>query len=639
MKLEKCPICSTRMREQDGRMICQNCGYYQIIDKDASAPIPAQPLPQRQAESPSGPPGSPYGQNQSNTWYPQQDVTVSASSRNNKISAASIVGWITFAVMFLIMIGIALFQFFDKEEMVSAPTTPQWQEEFDPEELTADAHLPASESFQALVAQVFGKDFSAITPADLEQITELEFYYDEDNRKCETCYLEDGTSFDFLRNEALDMDWADLSCFKGVSWLSLEYGYLNPGDLMGMESLTSIASDMTLAELYEAVPHPENIDYIQIESAIFMDSCDGIEKFPNLTYFATDCMDLQDISALTALPDLEGLALTDCDRLTDFSPLYEMTGLEILSIQSSSLKDIGFVKNMPYLDHLSIADADELMSIEALEACSGTLTELYLKDTWKLSDFSVIEKLTNLTDLELTLSYDHQLPSFENLKNLTYLSLYGADDLSPIAQAKELLYLSLDNCDCEDLSFMKELPNLLYLDLQDMSGYYVSLDPVLELPNLLGLDISRSVVYADAAKLLSIPTLEEFYMEECSIGFDMDHVPVNEALTVLDMNEVTLYQLSDGYGWLQEQETLSLSDHTGLFANFPNLEQLYLKGNELTDLSFITECGLTNLRTLDITDNYIVDLSPLADLAQLEIVACEDNPIADTAGLDDLLVR
>ncbi len=50
MKLEKCPICSTRMREQDGRMICQNCGYYQIIDKDASAPIPAQPLPQRQAE-------------------------------------------------------------------------------------------------------------------------------------------------------------------------------------------------------------------------------------------------------------------------------------------------------------------------------------------------------------------------------------------------------------------------------------------------------------------------------------------------------------------------------------------------------------------------------------------------------------
>ena len=74
-------------------------------------------------------------------------------------------------------------------------------------------------------------------------------------------------------------------------------------------------------------------------------------------------------------------------------------------------------------------------------------------------------------------------------------------------------------------------------------------------------------------------------------------------------------------------------------ANFPNLEQLYLKGNELTDLSFITECGLTNLRTLDITDNYIVDLSPLADLAQLEIVACEDNPIADTAGLDDLLVR
>ena len=635
MKLEKCPICSTRMREQDGRMVCQNCGYYQIIDRDAAS-IPTNPS-SSPWQQPAGPPFHPAQPSISHTdTLPnQRGITVSASPHNNSVRPAAIIGWIVFAITFVLMVALVFVLRDSGEETVSTTLEETEDETYDTP--AVESMLPQSESFQTLVSQIFDKDFSEITQADLNQITELDFYYDDDNRKCISCYLDDESSLDYFLNEALYMDMADLSCFKNVSWLSLEYGYLNPGDLKGMDSLTSIASDMTLDELYEAVPDPQNIEYIQIYSTIFMDSCDGIERFPNLAHFSADCMDMQDISALSSLPELKSVVLTDCDRVTDFSSLYDLSQLQFLAIESSSLKDIGFVKNMPELYHFSISDADELMSIESLSSCSDSLMELYLEDTWKLDDFSVIENLTNLTELELTLSYENSLPSFANLSNLQYLAVYGAVDLSRIGDAQNLYYLSLDNCNCEDLSFMENLQELAYLDLYDMSGYYVNLEPVTKLPGLLGLDISRSTVYTDVASLLSIPTLEEFYMEDCHIGFSPEALTLNENLAVLNMNEVSLSRLSAS-GNLQGEE-MSLSEHTDMFANFPNLQQLFLKGNELENLSFITEYNLTGLEFLDITDNYVVDLTPLADLPALKFVLCEDNPIADTAGLDDILIR
>ena len=66
---------------------------------------------------------------------------------------------------------------------------------------------------------------------------------------------------------------------------------------------------------------------------------------------------------------------------------------------------------------------------------------------------------------------------------------------------------------------------------------------------------------------------------------------------------------------------------------------LRLQGQELDNLSFVEENALTHLQILDIEDNYVLDLSPLAGLTELQYVYCGNNPIADTAGLDDILVR
>ncbi len=105
------------------------------------------------------------------------------------------------------------------------------------------------------------------------------------------------------------------------------------------------------------------------------------------------------------------------------------------------------------------------------------------------------------------------------------------------------------------------------------------------------------------------------------------------------MNNVSLYPVGNGYGALHDEEKISISQHTDIFANFPNLQCLRLSSSQLDDLSFVVDDGLSQLQMLDITDNYVTDLSPLAQLSELWYVKCLDNPIAETAGLDDILIR
>ena len=643
MNMKTCPICTTKLKKQDGRMICPSCGYHassnnaEVSTTTSSQTSSDQPKMTTQTRPVYTPPTQPQ------VGKTVQVSTVKASKKTTHLglAIATFMGLTFFVIMMLAIYTLREFTDSSVSSVSSIFSDEDETYEYDTESIEVADSLPESEFFQILVARIFDKDVAEITTDDLDKITQLHFYYDDDNRKGIYVVLDDGDMRNFYASDELYADYGDLSCFKKVTQLTLEYGYPSTGDLSGMESLTSIASDMTLSELADAVPYPENITSVEVFSTIFMSSMDGVEAFPNLTSLTADCMDLEDISALSNATQLTRLTITDCDWLEDFSPLYDLTNLQALSIESSALKDIGFVKNMPELSYLSISDAEALRSIDALESCADTLHYLYLEDTWDLENKDVLEKLPNLEELQFSVSYDEALPSFAHMENLTYLSIYGADDLTPIADAKNLLSLSLESCDCEDLSFLSELDSLDSLYLSYMSGYFVSLDPIAELPSLRWLEIRDSSAYANVEKLMGIPTLDGFYLEDCSIGLRPDQVPYNENLCMLGMDEVRLYPIENpkDYGWLENYEELDCSEYTDMFANFPNLMELSLRGNELDDLSFVSEGGLSNLQMLDITDNYVTDLSPLADLDYLYEIKCAGNPIANTAGLDDILLR
>ncbi len=84
---------------------------------------------------------------------------------------------------------------------------------------------------------------------------------------------------------------------------------------------------------------------------------------------------------------------------------------------------------------------------------------------------------------------------------------------------------------------------------------------------------------------------------------------------------------------MASMDDVALSDHMDFLKKFPELRELYLAENGLTDLSFAE--GMSELEILDISGNYVTQLRPLAGLPSLQKVICPDNPLKSEKVLKD----
>ncbi|EAF6701603.1 LPXTG cell wall anchor domain-containing protein [Listeria monocytogenes] len=117
------------------------------------------------------------------------------------------------------------------------------------------------------------------------------------------------------------------------------------------------------------------------------------------------------------------------------------------------------------IDNISLADLTGLDYAHNL-----TLLQL---STPRVSDYSIIAKLSNLTTLNLT-GYSlssSSLPDLNGLQKLTSLTLYSGrfvnSDLAKFNQLPNLTYLNLDRSGyVTDITLLKSLPNLTTLSIQ-----------------------------------------------------------------------------------------------------------------------------------------------------------------------------
>lgn len=82
-----------------------------------------------------------------------------------------------------------------------------------------------------------------------------------------------------------------------------------------------------------------------------------------------------------------------------------------------------------------------------------------------------------------------------------------------------------------------------------------------------------------------------------------------------------------------DSEKVNISENTDMFLKFPNLQELYIADMGIKSVEFAT--GLKNIRKLDVSDNYISEIKPLASLEKLEYVWCGGNTLIDTDALSD----
>ncbi len=645
-KKKKCPICGTKMKYENGDAVCGGCGY-------------------RASFSASG-----YTVNTTNSNYnsPNRTNPRSYTSTQSEETAKKIYRFIAYALIIFFgvtFIRLALYHFIIipiTKEIKPTEQADNTDSNFDdditaysrePEEETSPRakhssktsikklRLPESELFQQFLAKLFEKDYQKVTAKELAQVTALHLYEKEGYLIIAYTLNGDSTgSFYFNQNS---LNSTDFACFPQLQSLEI-HNSLSTGALDGLTKLTKLSCRNSPQELLSIID-PLQLTELEIDNDLFLQGIENIEAFSNVEHLRLESVHAKDLSPLLKLEHLTTLELIDCERVEDFSALYQMPQLESLTVDSNKLRDISFVSNMPNLKELSIQNS-LVIKLDALADCADTLQKLDLSSNYKVADrnYTVVSQLTNLTQLTLTASYDHEdppfLPQLANMPKLTQLSIQGYDDFSPIADAPLLEKVTLTRCYANDYSALESLPHLTSLCLNDISIMENTLETVGKLTSLEQLYLDDDFIWGDCNTLLNLPNLKEYSMKDCTTGFDVNNIQLNENLKILYLSHITTKALVDGKWDYQSnnENNFYLADYADIFQNYPNLEELYLAENTLSDVTFAKE--LKHLKVFDITDNYVTDLSPLSELAELKSILCAHNAVVNDGGLrTDIILK
>lgn len=662
-EIKNCPMCGTKLKMKDGRMTCKKCGYY-LRNQNEQADY--QSAPQyggagNTATQPNNPyhagsaPGSggtqQYGggyrtapgqqsapNRQASSQYQAVPTQVPVQKKGSGVHPAMIIAPIVIltalAGVFFVLVKFAVnLDSQDPSDSQLASSTEESRRLEDGSKRLEDGtvpevdnrRLPRSDFFRSIAEYIWDKDYRNITAEEYASLSAIEINKEEKTIEFYLAGDEEAQSVSYRSDYGMDL--ADLASFPGLQWISVDDD-LEKGDLDGLEQLYGIHTENNLEEYLDIIPHPEYITDLTIVDSFLARNLSGLESFPALEYLYVEYGYLEDISALSQFTGLTELSLSDCSRVTDFTPLMSLTGLASLNINSSSLKSIDFIKNMPLLNNLSV-EADQLANLDALKECPDlTYLYLYLDDNYNLHDYSVVGELENLSELVLEMSWgwhpDLVMPSFEKLTKLQYLSLKNARDLSPLEDATGLTYLALENCSGGGLESIASLQALEALVINDFSNYTESLEPLTRIPGLTLLSLEDTSIFGNIEEIFGIPTLQHLYLDDCQVGMDFDKIPDNSSLLTLSLNGITILE-DPTYNNGGE---VSLSGHDDIFDHFPNLTSLYVASLGLNNIDFVEK--LPYLQYLDITDNNVTSLKPLESLSDFQVVWCGKNTILES---------
>ena len=638
-EITKCPMCGTKLKMIGGRMTCKECGYYVRSTEEQSASEGVS-FPQHDSNT-AGSRSSRYVSSGQSGYSGRPTVYVPSSPgrpAEHNPTVAIVIGVLVGVVCVALFALIVMLKSGFFQDMFPHPdsradsyassnaraSSSQASKETDAptrEAVGSGPITPQSSFFRSVAEYIWDKPCDTITAEELASLTALQI--DRDERSI-TFQLNGGEADTATYETDAGLELSDLSCFTGLEWISIDDS-LSKGDLRGLESLTGLYAENSITEMASIVPHPESITELGVYDSFLASSLSGLDAFPNLMYLKADYAGLEDISALEQFPDLLGLALSGCDRLTDFSPLMSLPCLEELSIQSDQLKSIDFVRNMPALTNLTI-ESTQISSVDALGDCPQLeYLYLYLDGSYNTTDYSVIGSLTLLKELALEMSgnYNGIMPSFASLTDLQTLALKGVRDVSPVKDAVGLAYLSLEDCSGDSLDIFASLPEIQVLYINDFSSYTSSLEPLTHLPKLTLLSLDGTSVFGNVEEIFGIPTLQYLYLDDCQVGMDFAAIPTNETLEILSMNDISI--LHDPT--YNNGDRVKLSEHYDMFSHFPNLTELHLESTGIDSIEFVA--GLPKLQYLNITDNNVTSLKPLEGLNDFQAVWCGQNTILE----------
>ena len=381
----------------------------------------------------------------------------------------------------------------------------------------------------------------------------------------------------------------------------------------------------------------------------------GLEYATNLTELDLNHNNITDISPLAGLTHLAELRLHR-NLISDLSPLVANTGLrhgDLVSITGNPLNAESINTHIPELQSRQVRVRFDNIIIERpedfvqpvnipdpyLRGAIGSklrkprgepitlrdmlgLTELFAHRR-NISDLTGLEHAINLTELWLVNNNITDISPITGLTKLTELNLINnsISDISPLAGLTNLTELRLNNNSISDLSPLVANRGLWWKrDSVDVTGNPLNAESInTHIPTLQGREVTITFVpRGNIGPIVDIPDYRLREVLEARFGKESgDPITVAEMATLVHLYADTHY----------------FRDVTGL-EHATNLRTLNLRENFITDISPLA--GLTNLTELDLKDNRLSDISPLAGLTNLTELNLVDNSISDISPLTGL---
>lgn len=530
------------------------------------------------------------------------------------------------------------------------------------EEVREGETAPKADSplFHAMTWEMFQKEPSEISPEDLAGVrylkveTSLEtdrVWYSFDDPYSEKEPVVQTASFG-----AMDWEPQDAAAFTGLVKLDLGSGLSRVRTLKGLKELKGItAGNVEISGIKDMLGDPAQITELQLKGITSMEGIASFENLERLTvrdYPDTNLKQLVPLKRLNNLSledtvDSDSIISTDKDkiRVKDYSAISVMSGLKSLYLNSDIIKDIGFIKGLPALEDLTLEDT-AVISLASLSEMPA-LRSLTLLGNNKVQDFGPVGTATGLTSLSIDKMTSQPDPDLSSLSSLEKLDIKGFMSISSVRGLSGLKELSIHNCNVDQadaLSSLTGVERLTFYSVWNSQGNLRSLDFLKGMTGLKYADFTGNLdgtgwsgynylveVYGDVSSIFNHQGLEELYLDNGKFEINFDKIKENPGLRVLSLRNMELHKnyYVESYGGMTSvwYDDVKLGEHMDILSRFPNLEELYLDSNELTDLNFAA--GLKNLKRLGLKDNYITDLSPLKQAEFLEYLDIRDNPVGE----------
>lgn len=549
---------------------------------------------------------------------------------------------------------------------VTSSTRSTTEEQYDnlkEEEEELNFVLIASPLYQSMTEAMFGKSIDRITEIDLQKVKYLSLTSGRETCAVEYSFQDPYQDENFkpitLTLQAADWNGDNFAFFSGLTKLDIsdtwDYGSLN--SLTELKGL--VCSRLELSEVAKLVASPQQLIELGIDG---VDSLEGIGIFENLEVLHIEGVVSPDFKQLVPLKQLKVLSVEEDDYdsilssgqqtgLTDYGALSVLISLEQLEVESSSIRELSFLKSLDNLTQLSLIGTDAI-SLEPLGELTQ-LTSLKLEDNNSIQDYSPIKFLTGLKTLILDKGTSQEDLDLSGLSGLESLEMSGFMSISFLKNMGNLKHLSIHGCNIDEANAMSGLTGLETLACYSVWTYAVPLRDVAfidNMPNLKSLDFSgisqdggwggyqRNIdIMGDISNVFNHQGLEELYLNNCMFELNFGRLKENPSLKKLEMREVNLqenFYVESSQGMTNVwYDDVSLDAHTDFLTKYPGLEELYLDGNQLTNINFAS--SLKNLTHLGLNNNYITELSPLNQAENLKYLDIRMNPISSTIETDE----